>query len=134
MKTVMKVLLGLVLLVSGCVGVVFWATSELPKTADAFFTAVAREDYDAAMAMTTADFKASTSAADLQAFAEENGLRGYRDASWSSRSIENDTGALEGTLSMADGSGLPVTVQLVKSDAGWRIQNVRKAEAGLQDD
>lgn len=35
---------------------------------------------------------------------------------------------------MADGSGLPVTVQLVKSDAGWRIQNVRKAEAGLAED
>ena len=133
MKTVMKIVLALALLIGGCTGVVFWATSGLPKAADAFFTAIAKQDYPAAIQLTTADFQASTSAEQLQAFAEENGLTGYREASWSSRSIENDTGALEGTLTLADGGSIPVTVQLVKGADGWRVQNVSKANAGVQE-
>lgn len=131
LKKVLMVLAGLVVLVSGCVGVVFWATADLPKAADRFFSAIAREDYAAAMELTSTDFKASTSQEDLQAFAEENGLTGYTEATWTTRSIENSAGTLEGTLQMADGGSLPISVQLVKSDSGWQIQNVKKAEAGL---
>ncbi len=134
LKKVLMVFAGLIVLVSGCMGVVFWATAELPKAADGFFSAIAREDYAAAMELTSTDFKASTSQEDLQAFAEENGITGYTEATWTSRSIENSAGTLEGTLEMADGGSLPIAVQLVKSSGGWQIQNVRKAEAGLSTD
>ncbi len=131
LKKVMMVLIGFVVLIGGCVGAVFWATADLPKAADAFFSAIAREDYAAAMALTSSDFKASTTQEELQTFAEDNGLVGYREASWSSRAIENSSGSLEGTLAMADGGSLPITVQLVKSGRGWQIQNIKKSEAGL---
>lgn len=131
MKTLLKVLLGLALGGAAIVAVVFWATAGLPEAADSFFKKVAAKDYPGALALTTADFKASTSADALAAFASSNGLDGYASASWSSRSIDGSTGALEGSLKLADGGVVPVSVTLVKSDGQWLIQNVEKSATGL---
>lgn len=117
MKTFMKILLGLAVAGAGVLGLVFWMTADLPKAADGFFTRIAAKDYDGALALTTPDFRASTDRAGLEAFARSNGLEGYKSASWSSRSINNNTGTLEGTLTVAGGV-VPVTVTLVKGDSG----------------
>lgn len=131
MKTLMKVLLGLALGGAAIVAVVFWATAGLPEAADGFFKKLAAKDYPGALALTTADFKASTSADALAEFARSNGLDGYSSASWSSRSIDGSTGKLEGSLAITGGGVVPVSVTLVKSDGQWLVQNVEKATAGL---
>lgn len=131
MKTLLKVLLGLALGGAAIVAVVFWATAGLPEAADGFFKKLAAKDYPGALALTTADFKASTSADALAEFARSNGLDGYASASWSSRSIDGSTGKLEGSLTVTDGGVVPVSVTLVKSDGQWLIQNVEKSAAGL---
>jgi hypothetical protein len=130
MKTLLKVLLGLAVFGAVVIALVFWMTAGLPRAADQFFTHIAAKDYDAAMAMTTADFRASTDKAALQSFAQSNGLEGYRSASWSSRSVNNNVGVLEGSLTVADGV-IPIAVNLVKNDGEWQVQNVRKSEAGV---
>lgn len=131
MKTLLKILLGLIAFVMVAAGVAFWATSDLPKAADGFFSKIAAGDYDGAMTMTTPDFRASTDRQALEAFVRSQGIDGYRSASWSSRSIENNLGKLEGNLNVADGGLIPITVQLVKADGEWRIQNLRKPDAGI---
>jgi len=131
MKTFLKILLGIAVVIALAVTLAFWATSDLPDAADRFFSRIAAGDYEGALALTTPDFQANTDRAALEQFARSQGIDGYRSASWSSRSIENNVGKLEGTLTVASGGGIPVSVQLVKHDGEWRIQNVRKAEAGV---
>ena len=89
MKTFLKILFGLALGGAAIVAVVFWATAGLPDAADGFFKKVAAKDFEGALALTTSDFRASTSADALATFAHSNGLDGYASASWSSRSISS---------------------------------------------
>lgn len=133
MKTLLKVLLGLAVIGAAILALVFWMTAGLPRAADQFFTHIAANDYAAALAMTTPDFRASTDKAALEEFARGNGLDGYKSASWSSRSMNNNVGELEGSLTVRDGV-IPVKLTLVKSQGEWRVQNVRKADAGMHTD
>ncbi len=133
MKTFLKIMLGLAVLVAGFVGLIFWMTAGLQRAADQFFKHIAANDYDAALAMTTPDFRANTDRAALEAFARSNGLDGYKSASWTSRSTDNNAGLLKGTLIVADGA-VPVSVNLVKHEGEWKIQNVHKADAGVSTD
>ena len=134
MKTFLKVLLGLGLGIAALLAFVFWMTADLSRVADQFLTRIAANDFDGAMAMTTPDFRANTDRAALEAFVRRNGLAGYKSASWSSRSVNNNVGLLEGSLTVADGGVIPVTMNLVKGDDGWRIQNLKKADAGVATD
>lgn len=129
MKTFLKVLFGLALAGAGIVAFVFWLTADLPKAADQFLGRIAKGDYEGALALTTPDFRANTDRDALAQFARSNGLEGYRSASWFSRSIDNNVGKLEGTLTLATGE-IPVTMQLVKGEQGWQVQNLSKAAAG----
>lgn len=129
MKTFLKVLFGLALAGAGMVAFVFWLTADLPKAADQFLGRIAKGDYEGALALTTPDFRVSTDRDALEQFARSNALDGYRSASWSARSIENNVGKLEGTLTLATGE-IPVTMQLVKGEDGWQVQNLSKAAAG----
>lgn len=131
MKTFLKILLGLAIAGAGVVALVFWLTADLPRAADQFFTLIAKKDYAGALALTTPDFRASSDQAALEAFAQSSGLDGYRSATWSSRAIENNVGKLEGTITVADGGVIPVSMQLVKADGQWRIQRLDKSSAGL---
>lgn len=135
MKTLFKILLGLVLLIAAAVGAAFWATSGLPDAADRFFSRIAAGDYAGAIALTTSDFQAQTDAVGLETLARGNGMDGYRSARWSTRSIENHLGRLEGTLMLADGSTMLIALQLVKSDGEWLVHGLRKspAVAGVAD-
>jgi hypothetical protein len=133
MKTFLKVMLGLAVLGVGFIALIFWVTASLPRAADQFFKHIAANDYDAAMAMTTPDFRASTDRAALEAFVRSNGLDGYKSASWTSRSMDNNAGMLEGSLIVTDGA-IPIAVNLVKHEGEWKIQNVRKADAGVSTD
>jgi hypothetical protein len=133
MKTFLKIMLGLAVLAAGFVALIFWMTAGLPRAADQFFKHIAANDYDAALAMTTPDFRASTDRAALEAFARANGLDGYKSASWSSRSTDNNVGLLKGSVIVADGA-IPISVNLVKHEGEWKIQNVHKADAGVSTD
>ncbi len=130
MKTLLKILAGFVLLVVAVLGFVFWLTAGLPAAADEFFTKLAADDYEGAIALTTPDFRASTDRSGLESYARANGLNQYASASWTSRSVNNNVGKLEGSLTTKDGGVIPVSLELVKGDDGWRVQNVRKSAGG----
>jgi len=117
------IVLAVVLAMLGTQGIVT-ATDELltlirdGKTADAY-------------AATAKEFQAATSAEAFETFLEQSSIGDYASASWKSRSVENNTGSLEGTITTKSGGQIPVTVKLVKEGEAWKVLSIRKAEAGL---
>ena len=113
------------------IGVALFATSDLPKAADAFFEQVGAGRLDQAYQATAEEFRAATTPGDFEAFMKGSALAEFKSASWSSRSINNNTGKLEGTITTKDGGQIPVEMDLVKESGAWKVLALRKAQAGV---
>jgi hypothetical protein len=134
MKKILLVI-GIVMVIgAGIVGVVFYATSGLPESADAFFQQVAQGQASAAYQSTAAEFRAGTSEPEFMQFLKTTALTEYQSASWSSRSIESDRGILEGTVTTTSGGKIPLRVEFVKEDGAWKIYAIRKSQGGVTDE
>lgn len=134
MKTLLKVLAGIGLVVAVGVSAIFYFTSGLVDTADEFFAAVAAADSELAYSYMSADFRASASRAELEAYLQANALDNITKANWSSRSLTGGKGSLEGSAETADGGVTPITLNFVKGDEGWRIYSLQKPAAGLSEE
>ncbi|GAB5488031.1 MAG: hypothetical protein Pars2KO_16010 [Parasphingorhabdus sp.] len=133
MKTWMKVVLGIFAGIAVLLGLVFWLTGDITKAGDDFFAAAANEDIDAAYELLSEDFQAGTSKDQLAGYLKINALDNVADTSWSSRSINGNQGTLEGSVTSATGGTVPLTIDLIKSDAGWKIRNIKLEKAGFSD-
>ena len=134
MKTILKFLGALVTLVVIAVGSIFYFTSDMVDATNAFFDSVKSNNIDKAYDALSDGFKANTSKHDLMTFIEENSLADYRDASWSSRSIESGSGEISGAITTRNGGTVPLTIGFVKEQDGWKIYSMQKPRAGLQDE
>ncbi len=134
MKTWIKVLLGLAVVIAFAVGAAFYMTAGMTKTADAFFNAVKQQDVADARNFFAEDFKANTDEAALMTFLESNALAGFKEASWSSRSMSGNRGQLDGSITTETGGVVPIRLTFVKENGDWKIYSIRKPEAGLQTD
>lgn len=132
MKTWMKVVLGIFTGIAALVGLIFWLTGDITKAGDDFFAAVQNDDMDAAYALLSEDFQTTTSKEGLRAYLAANTLDKVQSVSWKSRSITNNTGELEGTITTQKGGAIPIKLGLVKSDSGWKIFRLVKAAAGFR--
>lgn len=129
-----KVLIGLLLLAVVAVivvAVVLHLTSGMLDSADQFFTTVQEGDLPRAYGYLSREFQAATSLDELRSFLEGSELAEYQNATWSSRSIENDQGRLQGTVETKQGGKIPIEVTLVKEEGAWKILSIQKAAAGL---
>ncbi len=124
----------LMMVIAALVGAILYFTSGLVDTADAFFTAVRARDVAAARSHLAEDFKASTDEAALDAFLSRGAFLSYREASWSSRAIENGRGTLEGHITTDTGGVVPVKMSFVKENGAWKIYAIGKLGAGLGSD
>ncbi len=124
--------LGLIVFVGLIVGVVFWATSGITDTADDFFAAANDGDYEQAYSLTSQQLQGQIDADGLEAYLIENSLNQVTDTSWSSRSMENNTGELSGSVTTATGGEIPVTMELIKEGDDWRIKFIDVGNAGLE--
>ncbi len=134
MKTWMKVVLGIVAAIGLLLALIFWLTSDITKTGDDFFAAVQNDDIDAAYELLSPDFKAGTSKDELRAYLAANGLDKIAEVSWGGRSIENNRGRLNGTVTTESGGSIPLTIRLTNSDNGWQIYSIQKERAGFGSD
>jgi hypothetical protein len=114
-----KILFGLAILVVVVGGIVWFVFNATSGLADLRSGKVAE-----AHAMTSSQFKQATTVDQLGAFAKQFGLDKYKDATYSSRGIENGTGYLEGNLELSDGSKLPIRVEFIEESDVWKIQLV----------
>lgn len=132
MKTLGKVLLGLVAVIALAIAAVFFFTADMTRTADEFFRAVRSQDIDSAYTHLSADFRAGVSPLELQAFLQDSGLDSFREASWGSRSFNGNRGNLVGSITTDAGGVIPITLNMVKGDSGWKIYSIEKPASGIQ--
>jgi len=118
----------------GLFALVWQLTSVLADTANGFFLALRDGDQAKARTYLAQDFRASTSDEQLQRFVERSALADYESATWTSRSIENSTGKLEGTIETRSGGSIPMSISLVRENGEWKILAVRKPDAGILSD
>jgi hypothetical protein len=126
-------------IVIGCIAVSICAlvalalrlTAGLATTADGFFAAMSVHDFNRAKSYLAEDFKASTNEADLEQFFQHSALAHYAKSTWSSRSIVNDRGRLEGSVVTTSGGVVPLEITLIKENGEWRIYSLKKPQAGL---
>lgn len=134
LKTLLKIIIGIALLVAAGIGAVFYFTSDMTDTADRFFGAIRDNDIDRSHALLSGQFRTTTSRDELARFVEANALTGYRDASWGSRSVESGRGRISGTVNLENGSSIPMTLDFIKEDGKWLIYALHKQASGLQDE
>lgn len=130
MKTLLKIIIGIVGAIVLGVAAIFYFTSGLVDIADGFFTAVKKQDIAAARGFLAEEFKANTDEAALRAFLEKSALLRYRKASWSNRQISNGRGELQGSITTDSGGSVPITLTFVKENDAWKIYSIRKPSAG----
>lgn len=132
-QIVLIVLAAITLLVGVIVGGVFYATSGITDAGDEFFEAARRGDYEAAYALTSTELRNDSDVIRLQRYLEGSGLDKVTDTSWSSRSMENNVGRLEGSVTTESGGTIPLKMQLVKEKGGWKIAMIETMPSGLSD-
>ncbi len=129
-----KVLIGLVvvLVVIGAIILfVFYLTSGLTQSADRFFTLVREGKTKDAYLSASREFQASAPEEDFVAFLKKSTIADYESATWSSRSVANKIGELEGSIKTRAGGVIPIKLRLIKEDGKWKIRAIEKAAAGL---
>jgi hypothetical protein len=117
---------------AGLFALVWRLTAGLATTADEFFLALKAQDFAKAKTYLAEDFRAATSEQELRDFVSRSALSNYSSASWSTRSIQNSTGALEGVLETTSGGSIPMSISLVREQGVWKIYTLRKLDAGIQ--
>ena len=129
-----KVLIGLVIVlvvIGAIILFVFYLTSGLTRSADQFFTLIREGKAKDAYLSASREFQAATPEENFMAFLKSSTIADYESATWSSRSVSNKIGELEGSIKTRAGGIIPVKLRLIKEDGQWKIHAIEKAAAGL---
>lgn len=112
--------------IGGIFALILWATSGLVEPIDRHNAALKAGDMVAAYAETSQYFEQADSQGAFNTFVEANPvLKDVASRTFSSRSFENDRGAVEGTLTSSSGGVTPVSYALVKEFDRWKIIRIR---------
>ena len=137
MRTWMKVVLGIFVVLAAVIAIVFYATSGLTDIAEDFFQAIRAGDMERAETYLSTGFKRTTDREKLQAFIKANRLDRFSAIKWGGRSVKTSgglqTGKLEGALELEDGETLPLTVRFLKEEDGWKIHAIEKDSGGISE-
>jgi hypothetical protein len=129
-----KVLIGLAIVLA-VIGAIFFfvfiLTSGLTRSADQFFTLIREGKAKDAYLSASREFQASAPEEDFAAFLKNSTIADYESATWSSRSVANKIGELEGSIKTRAGGVIPIKIRLIKEDGRWKIHAIEKAAAGL---
>lgn len=132
MKTVLKIILGIVVVIIVAVGAVFYFTGDLVDSADEFFEAVKSGDVAKARNYLSEEFKANTDEGELREFLSSNAFLNFKEVAWGERSIKTGgRGKLDGTITTESGGSAPIKLEFVKENDSWRIYSMSKPRAGL---
>jgi hypothetical protein len=133
LKKKISVIIGIIIL-AAIIGVVVYVvnmTSDIQDTANSFFDAIKKNDFEKAYEYTSSEFKANTSLKQLETFFRQTSLINYNEAVWSKKTLEEGAGELGGVIRAIDGGEIPVTLKFVKEDGKWKILSLRKEGYGF---
>lgn len=128
----LKIVLGVVAAFILAIAAVFYFTSGMVDTADAFFNAVKQKDIAKARGYLAEEFKASTDEKALTDFLSKSAILNFKASSWSHRQVSGGRGELNGSITTETGGVVPIKMMFVKENGAWRIYAMQKPTAGLQ--
>lgn len=120
------------LVIVAIVVLAFVLTNGIADSADKFFTLIKDNKTQDAYDSTAKEFQAATTYAQFTAFLDKSSMGKYMSGMWSSRSIENNQGSLEGSITTSDKGVIPVQINLVNEEGKWKILNLKPVSGGLQ--
>ncbi len=129
-----KIVIGIIVFVALIVVLVFYLTAGMTRSAEGFFQAVGQKDMAKAHSFLSEGFRANVDEHSLEGFLAANSIAGFKEAHWSSRKVENGRGVLSGSIITDTGGVVPISLELVKENGGWKIYAIRKPQAGLRTD
>jgi hypothetical protein len=133
-KVFLIIVLALIVIVAIIVAAVFYFTSDVTRTGDRFFSLIRDGNVTEAYQSTSKEFQAATSEDQFKAFLKISTIGDYESASWTSRSISNNTGELQGSLKTKGGGVVPIKVKLVNENRQWKVLAIEKTPAGIVTD
>lgn len=96
-------------------------STELKKSADGFFHAVRANQTAQSHHYLSSDFKAITSASELDRLIQQMRLQRATSITWHGFSIHNQNGVLEGLMTLDDATQYTLTVSLSQHAQDWKI-------------
>jgi hypothetical protein len=132
MNKLLKIVIGIVVVFILAVVAIFYFTSGMTKTANAFFESIKKQDIATAHKYLSEDFKSSTDEAALKEFLTKGALLKFKETSWSNRQVSGGRGELDGEVITETGGVIPLKLMFVKENGEWRIYGIQKPTAGLQ--
>lgn len=120
----------IVLVVAVVIFMVLRLTASMVEDGEKFLDTLGSGSTELAYGMTSATLRTSQSLEDFTRTIKAYGLDGFESASWSSRSISNDRGTLEGTARTKSGGSVPLTIGLIKEDGAWKVLSIKGPQAG----
>jgi hypothetical protein len=129
-KALIGILLGIVLIVI-IVAAVFYLTADVTRSGDSFLALIRDGNAKDAYQSTSREFQAATSQDQFMAFLKSSTIADYESAAWSSRSISDNIGELEGSIKTKAGGVVPVKMKFVKERGKWKLLSIEKASAGI---
>lgn len=130
MKIILLVIGGFVVVGAGVFALVFQLTAGAADSADALFARIASGDVRGAYESTAPIVQRQQSFEDFAGAVEALGLDQWVSSSWNSRSISGGQATISGTVTLADGSSVPLQVDLVESGDEWLVYAVGGPQAG----
>ena len=125
-----------VLLVGGCFGLfalvlgsAVGAIAAVGKPADDFLTLVGNGDTTGAYQSGASGLRSADTPEQFAAFVKSSRLDQYRSSSWNKFNIVNSQGTVEGTVTLKDGSTVPLKVNLV-NEGGWKVLGLELTGGG----
>lgn len=134
MKTLLKVVIGIVAVFVLAVGVIFFISRDMVKTGDKFFLALKENNISQAYSYLSEDFRSGTNDNEFRDFIARNSISSFKESSWSKRSISGGRGVLNGSISTNSGGVIPLKLSFVKGEKGWEIYSIEKPSSGFQEE
>lgn len=121
MKKALKIIGIIIAIFAVLIGLVFYMTAALTRSADDFLDAIARDDLAGAYESTAFLFQESTDFDAFTEFVDEAHLAEVTDHFWSSRRISGAEGELQGPLTLENKGVVPARIKFVKEQGEWKI-------------
>ncbi len=131
MKKLFIVISCICVLIGSTVGLVFFMTSEMTKTADTFLSDIQLKNFSNAYSHLSNDFQNTISEPEFTSFLTTSSLASTQKFSWNSRSISGSIGELQGSITTSTGNTINLQSVLIKEDGTWKIFSLFIPQAGI---
>jgi len=128
-----KFFIGLFIFAAVIIGLTFFLTSGMSDVADSMFNTLKEKKYKEAYdSYFSSDFKNKITLEQFKEFVKSNSLDRVNSTFWNSREYKGNGGKLDGTVTLNDGSSMPLTLSFYKNQDSWKIYSIYKPNAGIK--